>query len=118
MVLVADDDDDLRALVANTLRDDGYAVVEVADGGEALDYLTRALEEPELRPDIVLTDVRMPHLSGLGVLQALKGAMVTLPTVVMTVLRDESVQTVAKRLGAPSACSTSRSRWTSFAPRS
>jgi CheY-like chemotaxis protein len=99
-VLVADDDDDLRSLVAATLRNDGYTVVEVADGTEALDYLSRALDEPHLRPDIVLTDVRMPNLSGLGVLEALKQALVVLPIVVMTVLGDDSMRTVAKRLGA------------------
>jgi CheY-like chemotaxis protein len=99
-VLVADDDDDLRALVAETLRGDGYCVVEVTDGAEALDYLALAVDDPSLRPDIVLTDVRMPQLSGLGVLQALKNASVALPIVVMTVLRDDSVRTVAKRLGA------------------
>ncbi len=99
-VLVADDDEDLRTLIAATLRNDGYTVVEVTDGAEALDYLSRALDEPLLRPDIVLTDVRMPNLSGLGVLEALKKALVVLPIVVMTVLGDDSMRTVAKRLGA------------------
>ncbi len=99
-VLVADDDDDLRDLIAETLRSDGYTVVEARDGCEALDYLTYALDIPALRPDILLTDVRMPRLSGLGVLEALKMAEVIVPTVVMTMLEDESGRAVAKRLGA------------------
>jgi DNA-binding response OmpR family regulator len=99
-VLVADDDDDLRGLIAETLRCDGYTVVEVRDGCEALDYLTYSLDIPALRPDIMLTDVRMPHLSGLGVLEALQMADVVVPTVVMTMLEDESLRIIAKRLGA------------------
>ena len=79
---------------------DGYTVVEVRDGCEALDYLTYTLDIPALRPDIVLTDVRMPKLSGLGVLEALKMAHVVVPSVVMTMLEDESVHVAARRLGA------------------
>ncbi len=98
-VLVADDDDDLRSLLAETLTADGYTVVEAKDGCEALDYLTYALDIPALRPDVVLMDVRMPKLSGLGVLEALQVANLVVPSVVMTIL-DESVDVAAKRLGA------------------
>jgi CheY-like chemotaxis protein len=99
-VLVADDDPDMRELVATTLRADGYDVREAADGNELLERLEQAFDDPGIRPDVVLTDVMMPGLSGLGVLEALRRAQLHFPVVLMTVLKDPSVHIVAKRLGA------------------
>lgn len=99
-VLVADDDEDMRALMVHTLKRDGYSVVEAKDGGELLETLRDALEDPKSRPDIVVTDVRMPRLSGLGVLQELRRAQMHLPVIVVTVFGDESMHVVARRLGA------------------
>ncbi len=99
-VLVADDDDDMRDLMVATLRSDGYAVTEARDGGQLLEMLRDALEDPRLRPDMVVTDIRMPRLSGLGVLQALQRAHVLMPVIVVTAFGDQSMHTVAKRLGA------------------
>jgi CheY-like chemotaxis protein len=99
-VFVADDDDELRALVVETLRADGYTVVEARDGNELLSMLSDTVVDPETRPDIVVTDVRMPNLSGLGVLEQLKLARIDLPVVMMTGFAPESVRIVAKRLGA------------------
>jgi two-component system, response regulator, stage 0 sporulation protein F len=99
-VLVADDDDDMRALVASALRADGYDVLEARDGAELLDRLEQALEQPAARPDIVVTDIMMPRLSGLGVLDALRRAQLHFPVILMTVLADDSINIVAKRLGA------------------
>jgi DNA-binding response OmpR family regulator len=97
-VLVADDDEALRSYIAHTLRKDGYTVVEAADGHQALDYLA-GVEYP-LPPDVVLLDVRMRHLSGFGVLDALQRANVVVPVIVMSLLDDASVDVVAKGLGA------------------
>ena len=100
LVLVADDDDDMRALVTETLRADGCTTLEARDGEELLDLLRHALVESGSRPDVVLTDVKMPRLSGLGVLEALRLTRWSLPVVMMTALLDASIDTVAKRLGA------------------
>src|SRR5580692_205844 len=83
-VLVADDDDDLRALVVETLRSDGYTVVEARDGAELLSLLSDTLSDPVARPHVILTDVLMPKLSGLGVLEELRRARVSLPVLMMT----------------------------------
>jgi CheY-like chemotaxis protein len=99
-VLVADDDEDMRALVTATLHADGCSTVEACDGEELLALLRTSLDEPWLRPDVVVADVKMPKLSGLGVLAALKRARWDLPVVMITVVSDESIHTVAKRLGA------------------
>ena len=100
LVLVADDDDDMRCLVSATLQAEGYSTLEACDGAELLELLRRAFDEPALRPDVLVTDVRMPRLSGLGVLDALRRAHWTLPVVMMTVVTDESIHNVARRLGA------------------
>jgi CheY-like chemotaxis protein len=99
-VLVADDDEDMLSLVSDTLRGDGHEVVEARDGADLLERLESALQDPGARPDVVVADVMMPRLSGLGVLEALKHAHLHFPVVLMTVLADDSVRTVARRLGA------------------
>lgn len=75
VVLVADDDEEMRTLVAATLREDGCSTLEARDGQELLDLLGEALDEPGLRPDVVVTDLKMPRLSGLGVLGFDAGAV-------------------------------------------
>jgi CheY-like chemotaxis protein len=99
-VIVADDDDDLRALVVDTLRADGYTVVEARDGAELLALLSDTLGDPIARPDVIITDVLMPKLSGLGVLEELRRARVHMPVLMMTGFAPASVAAVAKRLGA------------------
>jgi DNA-binding response OmpR family regulator len=86
--------------VVETLRCDGYTVIEARDGAELLALLDAALGDPSARPDVVVTDVLMPKLSGLGVLAELRRARVNLPIVMMTGFPSDSVRTVAKRLGA------------------
>jgi CheY-like chemotaxis protein len=99
-VIVADDDHDMRSLVADRLRSEGWRVLEVREGGELLDLLTRALDDPGLCPDVVLADVRMSVVTGLAVLKGRGGAHWNLPIVLMTAISDPSIPTLAKRLGA------------------
>jgi CheY-like chemotaxis protein len=98
-VLVADDDDDFRALMVETLRGDGYVVLEARDGVELLSLLDEASGSSGW-PDIIIADVRMPRLSGLGVLEHLKRAQIKLPVVLITGFVPDSVGVLAKRLGA------------------
>jgi signal transduction histidine kinase len=65
-ILLADDNADMRAYVAGLLRADGYDVETVADGAAAL---AAACARP---PDLVLTDVMMPVLDGIGFLRELR----------------------------------------------
>jgi two-component system NtrC family response regulator len=64
-ILVVDDDDSLRRVMEVRLQQEGYTVSVAASGEEALDLLS---EEPI---DLVLSDVRMPALSGLDLLKAI-----------------------------------------------
>nr|WP_307437781.1 response regulator [Labrys monachus] len=65
-ILVADDNADLRDYIARLLTAQGYEVEAVADGQAALEAARRRA------PDLVLSDVMMPHLDGFGLLRALR----------------------------------------------
>jgi|HubBroStandDraft_1064217.scaffolds.fasta_scaffold02712_2 CheY-like chemotaxis protein len=99
-VFVADDDEAMREAVATSLRVGGHYVVEARDGSELLDRFRGTADAPPLRPDVVVADVRMLNLSGLGVLSALRRAKWNVPVLLITALADESVRPVARRLGA------------------
>jgi CheY-like chemotaxis protein len=64
-VLVVDDEEPIRASVAEILRSAGYSVVEAADGQDALDIL----ESKSV--SVLLLDIRMPRRTGIEVLEAL-----------------------------------------------
>lgn len=66
MVLVADDDVDIKDLVTFKLENAGYSVVAVSDGEDALRQVR------ELQPDLAVLDVMMPGLSGLDVLREIR----------------------------------------------
>ena len=65
-ILVVDDDASHRTLICDALQDMGYQTNEAANGREALDLLEENL------PQAVLLDLRMPVMSGWGLLDALK----------------------------------------------
>jgi DNA-binding response OmpR family regulator/anti-sigma regulatory factor (Ser/Thr protein kinase) len=99
VVLVADDEEDIRSLIAGHLRRAGHQVLEAADGEQALQA---ARAEPP--PSVVLLDIRMPRLDGLGVLRALRADEATrnLPVVMMTASRGMSAsdRSAIDQLGA------------------
>ncbi|TXD37743.1 PAS domain S-box protein [Lujinxingia vulgaris] len=59
-ILVAEDEDDIRASLTRSLRDEGYTVLEARDGRDALNLA----QEIEGTIDLLITDIVMPHLSG------------------------------------------------------
>src|SRR6202051_1948486 len=61
-ILLAEDEEALRAFIARALAQDGHEVVATADGGEAPDVLTRE----QGRFDLLLTDIRMPVMDGIA----------------------------------------------------
>lgn len=77
-VLVVDDDDEVRTLLVRSLRRRGYHVEEAADGIEGLGRVEKA------PPDVVVTDMAMPRLDGLGLLKSLKEKHPDLPVIVLT----------------------------------
>jgi len=99
-IFLAEDDHDMRALLAHTLRADGYDVVEARDGAELLELLGDVCSAPWRRPDIIVTDVMMPCYSGLGILGALRHTSWNIPVFVITARRDDEVGEQALKLGA------------------
>ncbi|MGI9106121.1 MAG: sigma-54-dependent transcriptional regulator [Pyrinomonadaceae bacterium] len=87
-ILLVEDKDSLRRVLRLTLEHAGYTVTECADAREAAAEITRAPYR------LVLTDLRMPHGSGLDVLRAARAADKDVPVVVMTAYGsvDEAVQ--------------------------
>jgi len=77
-VLLVDDNDDLRMVLAMVLSRHGYRVVEAADEPSAIEALRRT------RPSLVLSDLRLPVGDGLGVLRAAKDLDATLPVILIT----------------------------------
>ena len=90
-VAIAEDDPNMRDLVAAVLRDAGYEVIEADDGRELLDTLATC------RPDLVVTDIQMPNVDGIEVLEALQGAV---PVVVMTAVHEDAMRKKAVAYGA------------------
>ena len=87
-ILLVEDKDSLRRVLRLTLEHAGYTVSECADAREAAAEIARAPYR------LVLTDLRMPHGSGLDVLHAARAADPDVPVVVMTAYGsiDEAVQ--------------------------
>ena len=82
LVLVVDDEADIRATVAAMLQIEGYDVAEAANGADALEVVER---QP---PDLILLDMRMPVLDGWGFASELRSRGHRIPIVVMTAARD------------------------------
>jgi CheY-like chemotaxis protein len=97
-LLVAEDDAVLRTLIVQTLREDGYTVVEVADGEQLLAAIESSGRQGEVA--VVVSDVCMPHLDGLDVLAALRCAAWRTPVVLMTAFGEEAIRAEARELGA------------------
>lgn len=101
-VLVAEDDDDLRVLLAVALESQGYSVDEVADGAALLERLARChgTRPGEGPVDLVISDLHIPCLSGLDVLASLRDAENRLPMILITADRNPQAEALALRLGA------------------
>jgi CheY-like chemotaxis protein len=85
-ILIADDDPQMRRLVRSILERDGYEVSEAADGLDALDQVeSKAF-------DLMVLDVDMPRLDGLGVLEELRARVTTsgVPVIVLTARTDDT----------------------------
>jgi DNA-binding response OmpR family regulator len=92
-VLVADDDGDLRELIAFTLGQAGYLVIKAHDGPAAVRLFA------EEAPDLVVLDINMPGLSGFQVCEAIR-ARSRVPVMMLTVRGEEEDLVRALGLGA------------------
>lgn len=107
-VLLAEDDDDLRQLLATVLRAEGYRVIEVRDGEQLLTAVASqfAGDGDVVQPvDLIVSDIRMPGPNGLWVLASLRHIDWVTPFVVITAFADAATLAEAHRLGASAVLS-------------
>jgi two-component system, cell cycle response regulator CpdR len=84
-VLIADDEESMRALVARAIAMDGHETVTAQDGAEALEILTR--EEGAF--DLLLTDIQMPVMDGIALALAAARDFPKLTILLMTGFADQ-----------------------------
>jgi CheY-like chemotaxis protein len=101
-IIIAEDDQDLRRILSSAFRLEGYEVVEARDGVELLDHL---LCPPILNGrmgkfDLIISDIRMPILTGLDALACLRDTGSHTPVVLITAFGDTRTHLEAQRLGA------------------
>jgi CheY-like chemotaxis protein len=77
-ILVVDDDPASRDVLAHALADAGYRVAQASDGLLALKQIARQ------EPDLILSDVRMPHLDGIGLATLLAPHSPPIPIILMS----------------------------------
>jgi two-component system, OmpR family, response regulator MprA len=93
-LLVVDDDEALRTALGRALRLEGYQVDEAADGAEAVNLLGT------LRPDLVVLDVLMPVLDGLGVCRFVREQGEVVPVLLLTARDSVSDRVLGLDAGA------------------
>ncbi len=93
-VLIVDDSGFQRSFLRKALVEDGYRVLEAANGKQALEVAAAE------RPDCILTDLIMPDMRGLALLETLQQAGSKIPVVVLTADIQEGVEARCLELGA------------------
>jgi DNA-binding NtrC family response regulator len=93
-ILIVDDEANARAALSEILHEEGYATETAADGFKALGKIE------DFSPDVVLTDLKMPGLDGLGFMEKAKTASPQTVFVVMTAFGTISSAVAAMKNGA------------------
>ena len=100
-LLIAEDDREMRRFLVECFREEGYRVTE-EENGEALRrrILASGRSPGTSAPDILVSDIRLPGLTGLELLEQLRESDWSLPVILITAFGDESVHREGERLGA------------------
>ena len=103
-ILLAEDTDDMRAVIAMRLRQQGYSVTECCNGAELIaelgDYLGNApVDERKRQFDLVISDIRMPGVFGLSVVEGAAEYRNFPPTILITAFGDEETHEKARQFG-------------------
>lgn len=100
-ILLAEDDREMRELLAATLRADGYEVIESSNGFDMLQEIEILLFRGEPVPmDLIVSDERMPGMMGLEALAHVRDAQWPTPFILITGFGDRDTHAEADRLGA------------------
>ncbi|MBU1874550.1 sigma-54 dependent transcriptional regulator [bacterium] len=93
-ILVVDDEADMRWILTNVLKKEGYRVITADDGKKAVQKVI------ENNPDIILLDIRMPEMDGIQVLEKVKELHLSTPVIIITAFVDIKNAVRAMKLGA------------------
>lgn len=103
-VIVAEDDAELRRLIVISLEQDGYDVVDVGSGLELYDEVRR-IHRAGGMPELILSDIRMPGLSGLMLLRLMRHWGWRCPIILVTAFGSEETLNEAFELQATAVLS-------------
>lgn len=94
-ILVVDDVDDSRVVLCKLMEASGYRVAAAADGAEAVEVARRA------RPDLILLDLNLPVMDGLGVVERLRSIpeLKHVPIIAMTAYHYYGMKEAALDVG-------------------
>ncbi len=98
--MVAEDDSELRGMIARALARDGFEVTEVENGEELLRLIELITAGATARPRAIVADVRMPGATGLQALGLMRRLKLDVPVVLVTAFGDAQTHALARRLGA------------------
>jgi len=92
-ILIVEDDEEMRSLLKDFIEAEGFETDSVSNGSEAFRILVK---EPF---DLIITDIRMPGLTGLDILPGIKKLQPEAPIIVITAFGSEEVQRKAYKRG-------------------
>ena len=98
-IVLAEDDHSLRELLASSLEYEGYEVSQASTGNELIDQMRRFAAAGD-KVDLLISDVRMPKMSGLVVLKLLRDAEFDMPVILITAFSDIWTRREAGEYGA------------------
>jgi DNA-binding NtrC family response regulator len=98
-VLVVDDEEALRFLLASELEAEAFEVQSAGDGDEAIDLVRKKSEQAD-RFDVVLLDIKMPRVDGFEVLKYVKSNIPETKVIMLTAYADVKNAIESLRLGA------------------
>ena len=98
-LLIVDDEPDMRWMLRGLFADAGFDVTEAEDGRDALARVEAAAAAGRL-PDVVLSDMRMPEVSGIELLRELRRRFDDLPVVLLSAVEDLATAVDAIKEGA------------------
>jgi len=91
LVLVVDDEPDVRKVVRMTLEKSGYDVIEAEDGEKAIAEVKKG--EHSLLLNLIITDIRMPNMNGIDVINYYQKEWPSVPMIVLTGFPDLDMAT-------------------------
>jgi CheY-like chemotaxis protein len=94
LVVIAEDDDDMREVMCELVAGLGVEVSAASSGGELVKLLT---DGPPV--DLIITDVRMPWMTGDNVAMSARNSGVSVPIIIVTAFPDDALQAEVEGMG-------------------